>query len=317
MIISTFPGVPGSKDDTMQIFSRIGLVSAAAFVALIQPTSAQPPKTHPIVCTKTDHPFNIADAKGHYLAIHFVRGDGTKFVQEYLRASPLAAGVEHIFVRSGDAKQVMAWAEQFKIDAPAFYSDPDGALAKDLNAGDATTTTVFDPQGKELFRQAGAKPDDYAPWTVFAEKLAAKTKHPALSDYNLPKARPLAVEGYDLVAYFAPGKAVKGNRELVSNYRGVMYLFSTEDNRKLFTADPEKYLPTYGGWCASAMGAKGTKVDVDPTNFKVKDGRLFLFYKGTFSDALKDWNKHEKEWEPSADSNWKKLTGEDAYKPAK
>jgi hypothetical protein len=65
------------------------------------------------------------------------------------------------------------------------------------------------------------------------------------------------------------------------------------------------------------MGAKGTKVEIDPTNFKVKDGRLFLFYKGTFSDALKDWNKHEAEWEPAADRNWKKLTNEEPPKPPK
>jgi hypothetical protein len=60
------------------------------------------------------------------------------------------------------------------------------------------------------------------------------------------------------------------------------------------------------------MGAKGTKVEIDPTNFKVKDGRLHLFYKDFFSDALKDWNRNEKEWEPKADTNWKKTTGEDA-----
>ena len=51
-----------------------------------------------------------------------------------------------------------------------------------------------------------------------------------------------------------------------------------------------------------------TKVEIDPTNFKVKDGRLHLFYKDFFSDALKDWNKNEKEWEPKADANWKKTT---------
>ena len=62
------------------------------------------------------------------------------------------------------------------------------------------------------------------------------------------------------------------------------------------------------------MGAKGTKVEISPTSFKVKDGRLFLFYKSLFSDALSDWNKHEGEWEPAADRHWKKLTNEDPIK---
>ena len=62
---------------------------------------------------------------------------------------------------------------------------------------------------------------------------------------------------------------------------------------------------------------KGTKVEVDPTNFKVKEGRLHLFYKSLFGDAQKDWNQHEREWEPAADINWKKLTGEEARGPAR
>lgn len=308
----------------MRTFSRIGLVSAAAFASLLpQSALSQPatPTTHAISSVVSGQPFSIADAKGRYLALHFLGGDKGKavgFVNEYLRGAPLYAGVRHVFVCSGDVREAKAWAEQFKADAGAVYLDPSGALAKDLGVTAAMPATlIFDGQSKELFRIEGKQADDFLPWATFASRFAAKTKAPALADYNLPSSRPLAVEGYDLVAYFTPGKAVKGNRAMVSNYRGVMYQFSTEDNRKLFAADPEKYLPTYGGWCASAMGAKGTKVEIDPTNFKVKDGRLFLFFKGTFGDALKDWNKHEKEWEPAADTNWKKLTNEEPFKPSK
>jgi len=307
----------------MRTFSRIGLISAAAFTSLIAAAAIgqQPLTSHPIISAVGGQPFSISDAKGHYLALHFLKGTSeksAKFVAEYTRAAPLAAGVRHVFIQTGDPKAIKEWAAQFKDSSAAIYIDEGGALAKDLAVtGDAPTTVVFDMQGKDLFRQAGMKADEYPAWNAFAEMLASKTKQPALADYNLPSARQLAVEGYDIVAYFSPGKAVKGVGELVSTYRGVMYLFSTEGNRKLFAADPEKYLPTYGGWCASAMGAKGTKVEIDPTNFKVKDGRLFLFYKGTFSDALKDWNKHEAEWEPAADRNWKKLTNEEPPKPPK
>ena len=137
----------------------------------------------------------------------------------------------------------------------------------------------------------------------------------AVNSPRLARGTHLAVEGYDVVSYIESGKAAKGKPEFQSAYRGVNYRFASDESRRRFAQNPEKYLPTYGGWCASAMGDKGTKVEIDPTNFKVKDGRLFLFYKSLFGDALRDWNKHEKEWEPAADLNWKKLTNEDPVKP--
>jgi YHS domain-containing protein len=311
------------KDDNMRVFSRIGLVSATAFVEfLATPLLAQQaPSRHSVVCAATSHPFNIADAAGHYLAVHFLNATNdraAKHVNEYLRNRPLVADVRHVFIRADESATVKDWVAQFQDHAGSVFIDADAALAKDLKvAALAPTTILFDTQGTELFRQVGTSPDDYLAWASFAGRVAEKTRATVLKDYNLSAARPLAVQGYDVVSYFKAGKAVKGNREIASSYRGVTYQFATEDDRKLFAADPGKYLPTYGGWCASAMGAKGTKVEIDPTNFKIKDGRLHLFYKDIFSDALKDWNKHEKEWEPAADANWKKLTGESPVKPTK
>jgi hypothetical protein len=89
----------------------------------------------------------------------------------------------------------------------------------------------------------------------------------------------------------------------------VTYWFASEENKKLFTESPAKYLPTYGGWCATAM-AKGEKVEIDPTNFKVTNGRLFLFLKAFYANAIKDWNKDESGQTVKADANWKKIAGE-------
>ncbi|MCC6676997.1 MAG: YHS domain protein [Phycisphaerales bacterium] len=147
--------------------------------------------------------------------------------------------------------------------------------------------------------------------------MVEHTTPDSTKQYNLPKGSNLAIEGYDVVSYIDEGKAAEGRSELESVYHGVRYRFISAAHRDTFAADPERYLPTYGGWCASAMGDKGTKVEIDPRNFKVKDGRLFLFYKSLFGDALKDWNRHEKEWELAADLNWKKLTGEGPILPAK
>lgn len=130
----------------------------------------------------------------------------------------------------------------------------------------------------------------------------------ATAHYNLGKNR-VALEGYDPVAYFTPGTAAKGKPEISAQHRGVTYWFVSETSQKLFTKSPEKYLPAYGGWCATAM-AKGEKVEIDPTNFKVTNGRLFLFFKAFYGNALKDWNKDETNLTVKADANWRRISGE-------
>ena len=115
----------------------------------------------------------------------------------------------------------------------------------------------------------------------------------------------LALQGYDPVAYFKSGKAVKGNPDLVFTYLGVTYQFATDMNRSAFKDHPEKYEPQYGGWCAFAMGDYGKKVEVDPETFKIKDGKLYLFYNKTFTNTLPLWNKDEANLKTKADENWK------------
>ncbi len=137
-----------------------------------------------------------------------------------------------------------------------------------------------------------------------------------LSHYNLDKNK-LAIEGYDPVAYFPEGggKPLKGSDKLSHTHRGVVYRFANQANLDAFKKDPNKYEPTYGGWCASAMADGGRKVEIDPKNFKITDGRLFLFYKSLFQDALDYWKKDEKGHTKEADDHWKKLTKEEPRKP--
>lgn len=117
----------------------------------------------------------------------------------------------------------------------------------------------------------------------------------------------LALQGYDPVAYFKSGKAVKGNPDLVFTYLGVTYQFATDMNRSAFKDHPEKYEPQYGGWCAFAMGDYGKKVEVDPETFKIVGGKLYLFYNAYFNNTLKSWNKNEKQLKSNADINWSNL----------
>ena len=144
----------------------------------------------------------------------------------------------------------------------------------------------------------------------FMAKLAGleEKRVGAIEHYNLG-ADKVALKGYDPVAYLRKNQALKGRKEISAQHRGVTYWFASEENRKVFLESPEKYLPTYGGWCATAM-AKGEKVEIDPANFKVTQGRLFLFYKGLWGNARKDWDKEEAGLTAKADANWKRITGE-------
>jgi YHS domain-containing protein len=79
--------------------------------------------------------------------------------------------------------------------------------------------------------------------------------------------------GYDPVAYFTDGKAVPGSEQFTASHEGVSYRFASPAHRDLFAADPERYLPRYGGYCAYAA-AKGALAPTDPQAFTVKDGKL-------------------------------------------
>ena len=65
------------------------------------------------------------------------------------------------------------------------------------------------------------------------------------------------ISGYDAVAYFTEGKPRRGNGRYAAQFDGVTYLFASEDNKKKFEANPQKYIPAYGGYCA--LGVTGEK----------------------------------------------------------
>jgi len=126
-----------------------------------------------------------------------------------------------------------------------------------------------------------------------------------IAQYNLENK--VAILGYDPVAYFNVGKAVKGKKEIASNYQGVIYKFSSNENKDAFVKNPSKYEPQYGGWCAYAMGSAGEKVEINPETFKIIDGKLYLYYNAYLNNTLKSWNKDESNLKSKADNNWKKF----------
>lgn len=126
-----------------------------------------------------------------------------------------------------------------------------------------------------------------------------------LSEYNLENK--VAIQGYDPVSYFKQGKAIKGRKEVLASYDGVVYQFSSATNKEIFLKNPSSFAPQYGGWCAYAMGSAGEKVEINPETFKIIDGKLYLFYNAFFNNTLKSWNKEEASLKAKADSNWKKI----------
>lgn len=86
----------------------------------------------------------------------------------------------------------------------------------------------------------------------------------------------LMLLGHDPVAYFTEGRAVRGSHELAASHEGRTYYFSMQEHRVVFMAAPTLYEPQYGGFCSNGA-PYAVKLGSDPTEFEIRDGRLFIF----------------------------------------
>ena len=116
----------------------------------------------------------------------------------------------------------------------------------------------------------------------------------------------LAVEGYDPVAYFTEGRPVKGDRDFTTQYNGAQFRFASQANLDMFLADPAKYAPQYGGYCAWAV-SQGYTASIDPEAWRIVDGRLYLNYS---RDVQKRWEADIPGFIKAADGNWPKIKSE-------
>lgn len=143
-------------------------------------------------------------------------------------------------------------------------------------------------------------------WILLSLSIATAT---AQTDFSTRKkhfnldASGLALQGYDPVSY-AENNPVKGKPEIFTFYRGVKYLFASQEHLTKFKTNPDQYEPAYGGWCAYAMGKYGEKVEVDPLKYKFVDGKLNLFYYSIINNTLSKWNEQEQQLKPAAIKNW-------------
>jgi hypothetical protein len=91
---------------------------------------------------------------------------------------------------------------------------------------------------------------------------------------------PLAINGYDPVAYFTLGKPTPGLPEIEHEWDEHRYRFLRPEHRELFKADPVRYAPQFANFCAMAL-ARGEIVEADPENWLISEGKLYLFGKAT------------------------------------
>ena len=97
---------------------------------------------------------------------------------------------------------------------------------------------------------------------------------------------PLAIKGYDPVAYFTAGKPTQGRPDIHLVWDEHRYQFSTLENRARFKADPVRYAPQFSDYCAMAL-SKGELVVADPQNWAIAEDKLYIFGKPVGSDLFR------------------------------
>ena len=113
-----------------------------------------------------------------------------------------------------------------------------------------------------------------------------------------------AVKGYDVVAYFEEGAPREGSSDFRHEWMGATWRFESDENRDRFAKDPERYAPQYGGYCAYAV-AHGTTADVDPSAWKIVDGKLYL---NKSKSIQQRWKKDVAGFIQKADANWPEIS---------
>lgn len=113
----------------------------------------------------------------------------------------------------------------------------------------------------------------------------------------------VAILGHDPVAYFTDGKPVKGQEAFTHEWMGAKWQFASAAHLAQFKANPEKYAPQYGGYCAYGV-SQDNLVSIEPDKFKILDGKLYLNYN---ADVQEKWLKDPAGFIKQADAKFQAL----------
>ena len=114
----------------------------------------------------------------------------------------------------------------------------------------------------------------------------------------------VAIKGFDPVAYFVSGGPKKGKKEFSLSHAGVEWRFASAENKALFVANPAKYKPAYGGYCAYGV-AQGYKVKIEGNAWAIRSGKLYLNYD---RGIQRRWNKRPGTYVKVANKKWPRLS---------
>ncbi len=128
--------------------------------------------------------------------------------------------------------------------------------------------------------------------------VAQSTSDPATQFYTQDNG--VAIDGTDPVSYFRQAQPIAGSAELSYDWNGATWLFSSEENRDLFVADPERYAPQYGGFCAWAV-SQGYTAPTDPDAWTIVDGKLYLNFN---QRVQRTWEQDIPGHIQNANANW-------------
>jgi YHS domain-containing protein len=117
---------------------------------------------------------------------------------------------------------------------------------------------------------------------------------------NVSGASNIAMNGYDPVAFFTDTKPVNGSPFITAEYEGAVYLFASEEHKKLFSENPDKFVPQFGGFCAYGVGLDKL-FPIDINIWQVRDNKLYL---NLNSAILKEFNANFNGNIEQAGKNW-------------
>jgi len=112
-----------------------------------------------------------------------------------------------------------------------------------------------------------------------------------------------AISGYDPVAYFIQNQAVEGSEKYITEWKGANWRFANKENLTKFKADPTKYAPQYGGYCAYGV-SQNYLVKVDPEQFSIINNKLYLNYSRSVKNT---WLQNPHGYIKNADKNFPDL----------
>ena len=115
----------------------------------------------------------------------------------------------------------------------------------------------------------------------------------------------IAINGYDPVAYFTESKPIPGSDEFTFQWNSATWKFSTHENMEAFKAQPEKFSPVFGGYCAYGMSnGEGYKATTVPQAWTILDDKLYLNYNLKVKDK---WLENQQERINEAWGNWPRV----------